>query len=154
VLNIAGVPAATASDPTAFSAALDDFLRAVRSARGRLGADAELTLSQLHLLEPLVGAHGPLALGELATAAGVSAPTATRMLAGLERDALVERRRAAADRRCVHVTLTEEGRARVARKRARIARRRRELFGALSPGERREAARVLSSLAAAIEELR
>jgi MarR family transcriptional regulator, organic hydroperoxide resistance regulator len=148
------VPTTTAADPVAFSAALDDFLRAVRSARGRLGADAELTLSQLHLLEPLVGAAAPLAMGALATAAGVSAPTATRMLAGLEQAGLVERRRDATDRRCVHVSLTEAGLDRVERKRERIGRRRRELFEALSPSERREAARLLSSLAAAMEELR
>jgi DNA-binding MarR family transcriptional regulator len=148
------VSATTAADPAAFSCALDDFLRAVRSARGRLGADAELTLSQFHLLEPLLGGGEPTATGELADAAGVSAPTATRMLAGLEDAGLVARRRDAADRRCVHVHLTEQGRARVQGKAERIARRRRELFAALSPGERREAARLLSSLAAAIEELR
>jgi DNA-binding MarR family transcriptional regulator len=148
------VAATTGTDAAAFSAALDDFLRAVRSARGRLGADAELTLSQLHLLEPLADSPGPLALGQLAAAAGVTAPTATRMLAGLEEAGLVARRREAADRRCVHVRLTAAGRARVERKRERIARRRRELFEALSPGERREAARLLSSLAAAVEELR
>jgi DNA-binding MarR family transcriptional regulator len=58
------------------------------------------------------------------------------------------------DRRCVHVSLTEAGVERVERKRERIGRRRRELFEALSPSERREAARLLSSLAAAMEELR
>jgi DNA-binding MarR family transcriptional regulator len=148
------VSATTAADPAAFSSALDDFLRAMRSARGRLGADAELTLSQFHLLEPILGGGEPTAIGELADAAGVSAPTATRMLAGLEEAGLVARRRDPADRRCVYVHLTEEGRARVRGKAERIARRRRELFAALSPGERREAARLLSSLAAAVEELR
>ncbi len=146
--------ATTASDLAEFSTALDDLLRAMRSARGRLGADAELTLSQLHLLEPLVEAGTPLAIGELAEAAGVSAPTATRMLAGLEQAGLVARRRDDADRRCVHVRLTGDGRERVERKRERVAGRRGELFEALSAGERREAARLLSSLAAAIEELR
>ena len=67
---------------------------------------------------------------------------------------LVARRRDDADRRCVHVHLTGNAHARVRRKRERVARRRSELFEALSPGERREAARLLSSLAAAIEELR
>ena len=154
MLKIVDVRATTASDPATFSAALDDFLRALRSARGRLGADSELTLTQLHLLEPLVEAGIPLTIGELAEAAGVSAPTATRMLAGLEQAGLVARRRDDADRRCVHVHLTGDAVARVRRKRERVARRRSELFEALSPGERREAARLLSSLAAAIEELR
>jgi DNA-binding MarR family transcriptional regulator len=58
-----------------------------------------------------------------------------------------------ADRRVVHVSLTEEGRARVLAKRARGEARRAEIFASLSPGERREAARLLERLAAAIEGL-
>src|SRR4051812_50096059 len=76
----------------AFAAALDDFRRASGRARGRLAAEGDLTLSQYHLLEPLLDAEEALGVGELACAAGVSAPTATRMLSGLERAALVERR--------------------------------------------------------------
>ena len=79
------------SEVAAFAAALDDFRRASGRARGRLAGDGDLTLSQYHMLEPLLSAEAPLGVGELACAAGVSAPTATRMLAGLERDALVER---------------------------------------------------------------
>src|SRR3954469_5823691 len=80
------------SEVAAFAAALDDFRRASARARGRLASEGDLTLSQYHLLEPLLSADAPLGVGELACAAGVSAPTATRMLAGLEREALVERR--------------------------------------------------------------
>ena len=54
-------------------------------------ANGELSLSQFHLLEPLRTADAPLGVGELAAAAEVSAPTATRMLATLERDGLIER---------------------------------------------------------------
>ena len=121
---------------------------------GRLGTDGELTLSQYHLLEPLVSAEAPLGVGELACAAGVSAPTATRMLAGLERDALVERRTCTRDRRVVRVALTDEGVERMTRKRERIERRHEELFQSLEPGERAQAARLLERLAAAIEDLR
>ena len=39
----------------AFAAALVDFLRATRRMRGRFGDDGELSLSQYHLLEPLIG---------------------------------------------------------------------------------------------------
>jgi DNA-binding MarR family transcriptional regulator len=91
---------------------------------------------------------------ELAEAAGVSAPTATRMLATLERDELVVRRACAGDRRVVHVALTADGERRVTGKRARIAARRTEIFESLAPAERRQAARMLERLAAAIEELR
>jgi DNA-binding MarR family transcriptional regulator len=142
------------SEVAAFAAALDDFRRASGRARGRLATDGDLTLSQYHLLEPLVSAEEPLGVGELACAAGVSAPTATRMLAGLERDALVERRTCTRDRRVVRVALTAEGAARMARKRERMERRHEELFQSLEPGERAQAARLLERLAAAIEEMR
>jgi MarR family transcriptional regulator, organic hydroperoxide resistance regulator len=142
------------TDVAVFAAAVDDFMRASRRARGRLAAEGDLSLSQYHLLEPLLRAVGPLGVSELASAAGVSAPTATRMLATLERDALVERRACAGDRRVVHIALTAEGERRVARKGERIATRRAEIFASLAPAERRQAARILTRLAAAIEELR
>jgi DNA-binding MarR family transcriptional regulator len=143
-----------ASDVAVFAAALDDFRRASGRARGRLASEGDLTLSQYHLLEPLLDAAEPLGVGELACAAGVSAPTATRMLTGLERGALVERRTCTRDRRVVRVALTPEGAERMARKRERIDARHEELYRSLEPGERARAARLLERLAAAIEELR
>ena len=74
------------TEQDAFSTALLEFLRATRRVRGRLGDSDELSLSQYHLLEPLIERER-LAICELALAAGVSAPTATRMLTGLERPA-------------------------------------------------------------------
>ena len=131
----------------AFSSALLDFLRATRRMRGRFGDEDELSLSQYHLLEPLIGDER-LATCELALAAGVSAPTATRMLSGLEREGLVERVPCEADRRVVHVALTDDGRERVlAPSAARGDARRAEIFASLSAGERREAARLLERLA-------
>jgi DNA-binding MarR family transcriptional regulator len=146
------VPTATTTEQEAFSAALLDFLRATRRMRGRFGDEGELSLSQYHLLEPLIDDER-LATCELALAAGVSAPTATRMLSGLEREGLVARVPCTADRRVVHVCLTDEGRARVLAKRARGEARRAEIFASLSAGERREAARLLDRLAAAVEAL-
>jgi DNA-binding MarR family transcriptional regulator len=152
------VPTATESELAAFAGAVDDFLRAGRRARGRLhlddAGDVGLSLSQYYLLEPLAGADGPLCLGELALAAGVSAPTATRMLDGLVRDGLVERSRRADDRRLVAVALTGAGRERVLAARERVLARRREIFDSLGPSERRSATRLLERLAAALEELR
>jgi MarR family transcriptional regulator, organic hydroperoxide resistance regulator len=137
----------------AFSSALLDFLRATRRMRGRIGDEGELSLSQYHLLEPLLDDQR-LATCELALAAGVSAPTATRMLSGLAREGLVERVPCEDDRRVVHVVLTDDGRARTLAKRARGDARRAEIFASLSAGERREAARLLERLAAAVEGLR
>ncbi|HEX6698820.1 MAG TPA: MarR family transcriptional regulator [Solirubrobacteraceae bacterium] len=144
---------ATTSEQDAFSTALLEFLRATRRTRGRLGDGDELSLSQYHLLEPLIDGER-LATCELALAAGVSAPTATRMLTGLERAGLVERVPCEADRRVVHVNLTDEGRDRVLAARARGEARRAEIFASLSAGERRQAARLLERLADAMEGLR
>jgi DNA-binding MarR family transcriptional regulator len=144
----------SSADVAAFAAAVDDFMRASRRARGRLANEAHISLSQFHLLEPLAGAVVPLGVGELATMAGVTAPTATRMLASLEREGLVERRTCTADRRIVHVALTADGLARVQEKRERIQTRREQLYLSLTPGERKQAARLLARLAAAIEDLR
>src|SRR5919199_1979465 len=142
------------AEVAAFAAALDDFRRASSRARGRLASEGDLTLSQYDLLEPLLVAGEPLGVGELACAAGVSAPTATRMLTGLERSALVERRTCTRDRRVVRVALTAEGAERMARKRERMQKRQEELYRSLEPGERVQAARLLQRLAAAIEGLR
>lgn len=146
---------APTNEAAAFNAAFDDFQRASRRARGRYARHAsagELSISQYHLLEPLAGGAG-LPLGELAEAAGVSSPSATRMLDGLERRAVVERLRDPADRRRVRIRLTPAGAELVARKREQVAAAREAIFASLRPSERRAAARLLSSLAAAIEDL-
>jgi DNA-binding MarR family transcriptional regulator len=76
------------------------------------------------------------------------------MLDGLDRRGLAERtRREEGDRRQVEVVLTDEGRRLVDAKRAHIAGAREQVFHRLSPGERRAAARLLHSLAAAIDDL-
>jgi DNA-binding MarR family transcriptional regulator len=146
------VPAATASDVAAFVAAFDDFVRAAKRARARVDADAVLSPGQYDLLAPL-GSGDVLGLRELARAAGVSAPTATRMLDGVQARGLVTRERCADDRRAVRVALTEEGLVAVREHRARMVARRRALFDRLAPDEREGAARVLARLADAYEEL-
>src|SRR4029079_11684826 len=84
----------TRGEGDGFSAGLDDFLRALRTARGRFNKaplTPELSASQLHLLEPLVTSGGRLSLCALAEAADVAAPTASRMLDGLVERGLAER---------------------------------------------------------------
>jgi DNA-binding MarR family transcriptional regulator len=53
---------------------------------------------------------GPRPIGRLARDEGVTAPTMTRLVAGLESDGLVTRTPAAADRRTLVVAATERGR--------------------------------------------
>jgi MarR family transcriptional regulator, organic hydroperoxide resistance regulator len=137
---------------TDVAAAFDALLQAARRARARVGQlPGELTLQQSHLLEPLLAGE-ERGVGELALAAGVTAPTATRMLDALERDGVVVRRRTAEDRRCVRVSLTEAGAERAAAAAAARAEWRAAVFAGLSERERRDAARVLSRLSTLIEE--
>jgi DNA-binding MarR family transcriptional regulator len=149
--SVSPSPAATDPQLDAFVAAFDDFVRAAKRARARVEPDAVLTTSQYDLLFPLLEAEAPLGLRELARAAGVSAPTATRMLDGLEGRGLVTRERSEEDRRAVRLALTDEGARAVTDRRALLLSRRRALFEQLAPGERRAAAKVLARLATAYE---
>lgn len=146
------IAAPTDAQLAAFDAAFDGFVRAAKRARARVEPDAPLTNSQYDLLAPLAD-EAVLGLRELARAAGVSAPTATRMIDGLAARGMVTRERAADDRRAVRIALTPEGAAAVGERRERQLARRRALFDQLSPGERRAAAKVLARLAAAYEEM-
>src|SRR5947209_3075857 len=84
----------------AFGAAWEAFFRAVRRGRAQApegAAAGGLTLAQYLLLEPLAS-ESPRSVSELAAAAGVKPPTATRLLDGLERAGVVARRVSARDR--------------------------------------------------------
>lgn len=137
-----------------FETAWDEFFAALRRARGRSARERgeELTLSQQNLLSAL-GEHPQLPVGEVALAAGVAPPTATRMLDHLERAGIVRRQHSSRDRRVVTVALTEQGRRLLERKRAAVAEKRRALHESLQPEERAQAERLLHRLAGLIEEL-
>ena len=130
-----GSPAAEA----ALSEALRDFFRAARRARGRAArqtAEDSISLAQYHLLEPLLEA--PLTNRELAELAGVSSPTATRMVDVLLGRALVTRLEDPSDRRAVVISLPDA---------------RRRIAAALEPDEQALAADLLRRLAVVLEEL-
>jgi MarR family transcriptional regulator, organic hydroperoxide resistance regulator len=137
-----------------FEAAWDEFFAAIRRARGRAAREHgdELTLSQYNLLGAL-GEHSELPVGEVALAAGVAAPTATRMLDHLQRAGIVRRAHSTRDRRVVTVALTTQGHQLLARKRVQVAEKRRTLHDSLTPSERDQAERLLRRLAGLIEEL-
>lgn len=137
------------------SDAWDGFIRAVRRARARSAAGADgdaLSLSQYLLVVSLLD-DDALPTGELAARAAVSAPSATRMIDGLERDGLVRRGPSPDDRRVVLVSLTAEGRRRVEAKREVLGRARRSVAEAMSPAERVEAARILRRMADMVDDL-
>jgi DNA-binding MarR family transcriptional regulator len=147
--------------PASFTSALDEFFSAVRRSRARAAREAgagELTLSQYQLLAALADDAGNpraqgLPVGELAEAAGCAAPTATRMLGGLERDGIVERRASSSDRRVVTVRLTRRGRRLVDEKERVVQAKRRALYASLGDSERAQVERLLRRLAGVIEEL-
>jgi DNA-binding MarR family transcriptional regulator len=152
---VATAPTAAEEPPESFGAALDHFFSALRRSRARAAREAgtgELTVSQYLLLGALTGCP-KRSVGELAECAGVAAPTATRMIAGLERAGVVERRPSTTDRRVVDVLLTPRGRRLLERKQQMLADTRRALYASLSPAERDQVEALLVRLADVIDEL-
>jgi DNA-binding MarR family transcriptional regulator len=68
----------------------------------------DLTLSQWSALVT-VEMHGPMRIGDLAEREGVSAPTATRLVASLEEAGLLSRETDSTDRRSSYVSVTSSG---------------------------------------------
>lgn len=137
-----------------FIAAWERFARAGRRARGRANQAraGSLTYAQYLLVERLL--DGPaVSVCQLAEAAAVAQPTATRMLTGLERDGVVSRHADAEDRRIALIELTAEGRALAEEKRAQIMAVRRQIFASIPERQRTQAAELLDRLAVAVEEL-
>jgi MarR family transcriptional regulator, organic hydroperoxide resistance regulator len=137
-----------------FFEAMDAFARSVRRARGArpTAAGDALTLSQYALLQGL--AERPDArVHELARDAGVTAPTATRILDALERRGIVSRTRAQDDRRAVTVTLTAAGRELLDRQNEWMRARQLGFFAAMPDHERELAPDLLLRLAALIDEI-
>lgn len=118
-----------------------EFMRVVRR-RTHPVRRGEITPEQYGLLRRL-DKCGPLSVGELAGQLGISSSAATMACQRLERQGLVTRLRSPDDERVVRVTLTPQGRARVAQWRAA----RRELVAglveALTPDEQSHLNRLL-----------
>ena len=141
-------------DDDEFMSAFDALAQAIRRARGaRTGTDDEsLTLSQYGLLEPLLDREAAR-VRELATQAGVSAPTATRILDTLERRGFVRRHQAHDDRRGVSIGLTEMGRSVLGAQHEWLRERERAFYTSLPADARTVAPHLLARLAALIDEL-
>jgi DNA-binding MarR family transcriptional regulator len=137
-----------------FGNALEELIRAVLRASGRgvPGGETELTLSQYFVMDAM--ADEALTVSEVARAAGVAVPTATRALRALERRGFVDRERnEEEDRRLVTVALTRGGRAVLDEKRTWVHTRQREIFESLTAAERRTVSAALSAIARNIDEL-
>lgn len=137
-----------------FGDALEELIRAVLKASGRgvPGGETELTLSQYFVMDAM--ADDALTVSEVARAAGVAVPTATRALRALETRGFVDRERNDdEDRRLVTVALTRSGRGVLDEKRTWVQARQREIFDGLTPAEQRTVTGALSAIAHNIEEL-
>jgi DNA-binding MarR family transcriptional regulator len=134
-----------------FTAAWESFFRTTRRLRARADRlPGDLSVPQYQLLEPLRETD-ELCVGELAEAAGVAAPTATRMLDALARNGYITRRHSETDRRSVLVGLTPEGTAAVATAREIVDAWRRQVLESLDPSEREQAAVILERLSQVLE---
>lgn len=142
-----------AADGGAFAEAWDGFVLALRRSQARGQGDrGELTLAQYYLLEQLRDDPAQ-PVSQLAVGAGISPPTATRLIDSLERAGLLERARSEADRRSVLVSLTDLGRAALARKEQELIARRMTIYKRLKPQERRQSEQLLRHLAEVIDQL-
>jgi MarR family transcriptional regulator, organic hydroperoxide resistance regulator len=143
-----------AGERARFDDAWEQFTAAVRRARSRVAdrPDAKLTPAQFRLLAALEDAPS-LSVGELAQAAGVSSPTATRMLDGLEQCGIVKREPVPGDRRRTAVRPTAKGRRALAETRERVDAARERIYAQLSPEDREQAERLLVRLAEAVEQI-
>lgn len=92
---------------TAELAAVNRKLRALVDDRAR---DMGLTLSRARLLMELARADGPIQ-SDLAGILDIEQPTLVRLLDGLERNGMIERRAVEGDRRARRVFLTDTARA-------------------------------------------
>jgi DNA-binding MarR family transcriptional regulator len=126
--------------------AADALFIAMRRARSA-GAErfGGLSLAQVSLLEPLAK-ETDIPVGRLASSAGVSVPTATRMLQQLETKGIVARRRSPEDERRVLVSLTDEGAELLAALRARLRARQTHAYEAFTPTERTQLVTLLRRL--------
>ena len=137
-----------------FGDALEGLIRAVLKASGRgvPGGETELTLSQYFVMAAM--ADEALTVSEVARAARVAVPTATRALRALETRGFVDRERNdGEDRRLVTVALTPSGRSVLEEKRAWVQARQCEIFDGLTPAERETVTGALSAIAHDIDEL-
>ena len=113
------------------TAAVPDFTSGIRLL-ARLARVAEQTCQSTGISLPqyrlLVStASGPQRASEVASAVGVSRPTLTSLVDGLEQAGLVRRVPVASDRRGIQLELTEAGRSATARAECALAKRMLEL---------------------------
>jgi DNA-binding MarR family transcriptional regulator len=134
--------------------AMGELFAAERRVRGRDRArhGESLSFAQMRTLFR-IGAEDEITVGELAKMAEVTPATITGVLDGLERDGMVTRRRSDEDRRVVLVTLTDQGRELLVKKREMWRERWQTKLGDLDDAQLESAATTLHMLAELFDEL-
>jgi DNA-binding MarR family transcriptional regulator len=128
---------------------LDELGRVIRHLTRISGGPDDgpaMTATQRLALFELVE-EGALRLNDLAARMGTSAPTASRAVDTLVEAGLVERLTDPTDRRALHIEVTAEGRARVERRKARVAAAFRPAASGMPEADRNRLADLLARLA-------
>jgi DNA-binding MarR family transcriptional regulator len=140
-----GAPAATRDRRPNFSAGIRLLARLARVAE-RACLETGVSLPQYRLLVSISGR--PQRASELAARVGVSRPTLTSLVDGLERLELLRRSPVATDRRGIRLTLTEAGRVAVERAERVLTDR---LLQLVEPDMASDVAGVITSVDAALD---
>jgi DNA-binding MarR family transcriptional regulator len=154
----AAAASATGPREEALVALREEFgclLGAERRLRGRdqhRKVEGDLTVAQVRALFAL-DARKAATAGEIAEAAQLSPASVTGMLDELERDGIVRRERSEGDRRRVLVTLTDEGRTVLSRRRRRWLKRWEAAMEEVPERDLEAAAEVMRRIGGLLDEL-
>lgn len=129
----------------AFTAELASANRKLRALVDERARDMGLTLSRARLLMQLAKADGPIQT-DLAELLDIEQPTLVRLLDGLERTGMIERRAAPGDRRARRVFLTPAARAQAEDILAFLTELRADILDGVDREELEIALRVLSRM--------
>jgi len=129
----------------AFTAELASANRKLRALVDERARDMGLTLARARLLMQLAKADGPIQ-SDLADLLDIEQPTLVRLLDGLERNGMIERRATPGDRRARRVFLTPVARAQAEDILAFLAELRAGVLDGIEPGELEIALRVLGRM--------
>jgi DNA-binding MarR family transcriptional regulator len=99
----------------------------------------------------IIDSDGPVSQTELVRRTGVDASTMVARVDALEERGLVARQRSSEDRRSNEVTLTPEGKRVLEEVRARAVEVGDEVFGALTPAERKQLHALLEKLSSSLD---
>jgi len=141
----------TAHDPDAILKILRQITRRLGEHSHRLSRESGLTVPQMLCLRAVAELEPAATVAAVGRRVDMGAPTVSGVIDRLERHALVRRERGVEDRRRVYVTLTPEGRERLAQLPAPLKDAFVTRLESLSASERDQIGAVLASVASMME---